>query len=873
MNNIADIHSRLTSNKEVEDSKHLVLTFAKELGWNPSYFIEPASTEKSNGYLVVEHGLQNSAVISFLNVRNEDLTSLEEENLLAISYNNLVNWHITVDERYINYYFILNKEDRKVETKKIEIGNEKEALSVSTFYEIIGKKPNSNIKALDDVLIENISKWKRILSTDLEGDIDLVSLSHLFNAIIFLRSIEDGQKRSSEIDHSIKIFLDVLSTGYFHNITQIISEVERSLKVTIPEYVVQKEKILIFNTISISDIKRFCTSFYENDYNRFKYDFSIMTKHALSRIYQKYVSILSVPSFDQLNLFTPIPIEKINKDIGAYYTPEYVARFFSKYLCKNYTEKEFDSIKILEPAVGSGVFLRTILETQIEQRISNETELKTDILFDNVTGIDIDPNACLSTILSLTLLHYVFNKSFIRPCVIEGDSLKILKNKISVGETVDVVISNPPYINQDNKNLEVINEYKDILKGISYGKIDIYQAFIKLSIDLLKPNGLGLFVLPQNFLVAQSSKKLRNYLLEHCKVELLADLSSINVFDKIGTYTILLIFRKKSNIPFTDLTSWLLKCRGSVGEALNQVLMENESKEKLYQVYKTEDYFKPGIDWFLLNKSEIELLNKLKRNITIDKFLKISQGIVTGKDNVFIRDINKVKKDERSIYKAFLPDQEINSYTVESKIHKLVFYPFLNNKIIDEADLSSNFPDTWEYLNDRKYILTKERSDVREGKLLWWKLHSPGRPEYINSPKIISPYVSIFPKFALDIDGEFITSRSPFFILKDARYEKELLYYFLGILNSTPCYWSLSVQSQKQSGGYNIFHLNLLNTVSVPDPTLPENLNLVSKMILNVKRRIVEKNDIKKMEIERSINQISCDLYQLNPNEIELLGL
>jgi methylase of polypeptide subunit release factors len=873
MNNIADIHSRLTSNNKVEDSKHLVLAFAKELGWNPSYFIEPAQTEKSNGYLVVEHGLQNSAVISFLKDRNENLTSVEEEKLLAISYNNLVNWHITVDDRFVNYYYILNKDNRKVETKKIEIGNENESLCVQTFYEIIEKKPNSNIKALDDVLIENISRWKRILSVEMGTDIDLVSLSHLFNTTIFLRSIEDWKKRTNEIDYSTKLFLEVLDTGLYRNITQVTQEVERRLVISMPEYIVQKDKISIFDNIQILDLKRFFNSFYENEYNRFKYDFSIMTKHALSRIYQKYVSILSIPASDQLKLFTSIPNEKINKDIGAYYTPEYVARFFAKYLCKNYTEKEFDSLKILEPAVGSGIFLRTLLETQIEQRIANEIELKIDTLFKNIYGIDIDPNACLSTNLSLTLLHYVFTKSFIKPNIIEGDSLKLMMSMINAGEKMDVIISNPPYINQDNQNHEVIEAYKEILKGISHGKIDIYQAFIKLSIDLLNPNGLGLFVLPQNFLVAQSSKKLRNYLLENCSIELLADLSSINVFDKVGTYSVLLIFRKNLGKESRSSTSWLLKCRASVGEALNQVLMENESKQKLFQVYKADNYFKRGVDWFLLNKSEIELLNKLNSNITINKFLKISQGIVTGKDNIFIRDVSEVNKSERAIYKGFLPDQEINSYTTDQKIQKLVFYPFINNLLIDEEELSKKFPETWAFLNEKKDILTKDRADVREGKLKWWKLHSPSRPEYVNAPKIISPYLSVFPKFAFDADGKFITSRSPVFVLKDSYYDNELLYYFLGILNSSPCYWALSVQSQKQSGGYNILHLNILNSAPVPDPTLSTNLNLVSKLILNVKRRIIEKNETNKQELDMLINEISCELYQLSPNEIELLGL
>ena len=55
MNDISDIHYRLTSDINISDSKRLALEFAKELGWNPSYFIEPSLIERSNGYLVVEH--------------------------------------------------------------------------------------------------------------------------------------------------------------------------------------------------------------------------------------------------------------------------------------------------------------------------------------------------------------------------------------------------------------------------------------------------------------------------------------------------------------------------------------------------------------------------------------------------------------------------------------------------------------------------------------------------------------------------------------------------------------------------------------------------------------------------------------------------
>lgn len=874
MNNVSNIHSRLTSKIEIIESKHLVLEFAKQLGWNPSYFIEPSANEKSNGYLVIEHGLENSAIISFLNARNEDLTSSEEENLLALSYNNLVNWHITIDERYINYYYILNKENRRVETKKIEVGNEEEALKVSTFYEVIEKKPNSNIRALDDVLIENISNWKRIISAELDNNIDLVSLSHLFNTTIFLRSIEDSKKRANEIDINSKILIDILFTESAINITQTFELVEKELRISIPDYISQKDKISLFDSLDKSILKRYFYSFYENDYNRFKYDFSIMTKQALSRIYQKYVSILSLSNIDsQGTLFAPIPIEKINKDSGAYYTPEYIARFFSKYLCRKFTESEFDNLKILEPSVGSGIFLRTLLETQIEQRISKDLNLNIDTLFKNVSGIDIDPNACLASNLSLTLLHYIFNKTFSKPNIIEGDSLDIIQEKINLNEKVDIVISNPPYINQDNKSPEAVEKNKLVLKGLNNGKIDVYQAFLKLSVDILNPNGLGLFVLPHNFLIAQSTKKLRNYILQHCKIELIADLSTINVFDKVGTYSILLIFRKKSVNKVFNNYSWLLKCRTSVGDALSQLLIENESEQVQFQIYKAENYFNFDDEWFILNKAEFDLLSKLNNNKKIGSYLKVNQGVITGNDDVFIRNANDVDKKEKEIYKSFLPDKEIERYVISKKAEKLLFYPYINNELISEEKLIECFPKTWDYLQTKKNKLYAETSDVRNNKRIWWSLHRPRKSEFINAPKIVSPYISISPKFSVDIEGEFATSRSPYFVLKEEKADPDLLFFFLGLLNSVPCYWALSLQSQKQSSGYNIFHLNLLETTPVPDPTLVENSSLVSKMILFVKKRILEKNELKRLELEMEINKISCELFKLTQSELELLGL
>ena len=265
------------------------------------------------------------------------------------------------------------------------------------------------------------------------------------------------------------------------------------------------------------------------------------------------------------------------------------------------------------------------------------------------------------------------------------------------------------------------------------------------------------------------------------------------------------------------------------------------------------------------------MFQKIKTNREINDFLKISQGIVTGKDDVFIRDKSEVNPKEKSIYKNFLPDKKISSYLSDYK-EDLILFPFINEKLIEEEVFSVKFEKTWEYLNSKKNIL-EQRSKVRNNNLTWWKIHSTGNPVDINSPKIVCPYMSITPKFSIDIKGDYITSRSPYFTLKDNSNNFDLLYYFLGILNSIPCYWSLSLQSHKQSKGYNIFPISLLKTTSIPDPTLQENSLLVNKMILLVKKRINEKDINNHFNLEMQINELSCELYKLNQDEKELLGI
>src|ERR1017187_891033 len=104
-----DIILKLTSGTAGDvEAVRLLNDFSRELGWHPSGPLVKINIEDFGSYhLVVEHGLENSAVITFLarNIRYSELASSQKAELLSLSYNNLVDWHIYVEAEEVSYVF------------------------------------------------------------------------------------------------------------------------------------------------------------------------------------------------------------------------------------------------------------------------------------------------------------------------------------------------------------------------------------------------------------------------------------------------------------------------------------------------------------------------------------------------------------------------------------------------------------------------------------------------------------------------------------------------------------------------------------------------------------------------------------------------
>lgn len=190
MASTAEIIYRLTeatlTSLERQRSLH---DFAQEAGWYPSdELVEyPGTEEFANGHLLVEHGMANTAVISFLKPDRSFriLGRSSQLRLLELSYNNLVDWHLLPDGRGLTA--IYNRADPPRDFRL----DDHEAWRADAFAQISGRKVKPEFKALDDAFVSTISFWKRAIGGEVGTLATNEKLSALFNVLIFVRACED----------------------------------------------------------------------------------------------------------------------------------------------------------------------------------------------------------------------------------------------------------------------------------------------------------------------------------------------------------------------------------------------------------------------------------------------------------------------------------------------------------------------------------------------------------------------------------------------------------------------------------------------------------------------------------------------------------
>ena len=850
--------------------RDLTREFSIEFGWRPNDFIETRSA-LSTVSIVVEHGLDNAAVLSFLpsERRLRDIQIDERRSIVGLAYNSLVDWHVWIDRESVEYVY--NRTDPIHPTIAHNFSHaDYSALTKRVFDQAVGAAPNPNIPALDGILLETIANWRRILRSELGATATNATISALFNAIIFARAVEDfhtgvsgesriGSLRDHVTDHQVTI-----TEAIERSITERTgSPVSGSL--------FDRSALEPFQRLSKSMCVEIVNAFYGHPAVPYDYDFSVISKHALSKIYERYVAVMQLDEPIQFSMFPSEPEEAWNRRLGGIYTPQYIASFFARYLRSQLSPERFIESSILDPACGSGIFLRAVMEQKL---LTSGTILDGTVreVLQSLWGVDVDDNAVAASRLSLALLHLAACGELPEDVpILRDDSLELFApDSASRDGTFDAVMMNPPFVRTELQSNVIRQAVVKHVGLLARGKLDTYLAFIALSIRALRPGGFGFFVVPQPMLTSDNLAKLRNWIQDHAWLRVIADLSAIRVF-RANVYVALLIVQRKDEIAFGDPPVSLVRCQRDVGLALEDFLDGRRRQTYSYSMFDVPQASLRRSTWAVQTPDETDLIKKLDAMPRLKDVAVVRQGAITGADEVFLVDMKDIPSGEEPLYQPLLPDRMIGRFTVPEETGRRVLYPFVDDVAVTASQMQTEFPETWSRLEECRERLSA-RSGLGSSDLDWWRPMRPRPPHEMLAPKIVVPEVFLVPRFGFDVSGKWVVSHSPFVFAPRWDDDKDLLFVLTALLNSSVSSWFIDTNARKYRNQYNKLGVSLLRRIPVPDlRMIPFN---TLRRVVDLTTTLVNGATDSDRDLALSLDTIVLrDLYGLSDREVALITI
>jgi hypothetical protein len=258
------------------------------------------------------------------------------------------------------------------------------------------------------------------------------------------------------------------------------------------------------------------------------------------------------------------------KLLGEIYTPSHIV---GKILDDaGFSSAQVIGKRILDPACGDGQFLIEIVRRII--RYAPPDKLQSALQC--VHGWDIDAGAgakCIANLDSIVAPLGLEIKWNIKICdALQNHRRPDLFFQNENGMMFDYIFGNPPYIriqHLEESQRHYIQENYDCCKS---GSTDIFIAFYELCLNLLSEDGLCGLITPNTFLFTEAARAMRGKFAD--KITQLTNYGDIQLFDKISTYSAIVLFGKRTCANFKY--EHAINARNFVAETLKNKTLGDE---------------------------------------------------------------------------------------------------------------------------------------------------------------------------------------------------------------------------------------------------------------------------------------------------------
>lgn len=527
---------------------------------------------------------------------------------------------------------------------------------------------------------------------------------------------------------------------------------------------------------------------------------------------------ISIVDFSDIYLLINQHDKLIHKDIkkklGQFYTPvNIVQRMVNeiKNNLKNLTVKD----RIIDPACGTGVFVVEAIN-MLSGIFSVDELIK--YANHNIFAFDVNPFAVVATKINIIytlflqsgshsgkIVWFVFNSDLLFPniqwknTIVEEDF-----------EEYTIILGNPPYFKLNNKLTKNITGYDEIL----YGQPNIYSYFMYWGMQHLKKDGAMCFIVPQSMRSGLYFKNLRAKMYA-LRIRAIIHIDSRqNVFDR-AEQAVLIICLENKPVMNTKTKIQFYNGNGTINtefKIARSKLMMDETHNNIFVISKKVEMY-DILDKVHANSS---LLDSEQRN------LRFCNGLFVW---------NQHKND--------IVDLQENSIPIiyGGNVQPLAF---------NFAQCSNN--------EERKQfaIISKETSSyVLTGKRLLVQRTTNFEKDIRLKACIISDEFLInYKSYFLENHINFLSSDTS----KDELLTQEVMYYYLGLLNSKLINYIFASKS-----GNTQVSANELN--SLPFPL--GNIGIIADFVINHTQNL--------KGYQKELDLLVCNAYGLSESEADFI--
>lgn len=542
-------------------------------------------------------------------------------------------------------------------------------------------------------------------------------------------------------------------------------------------------------------------------------------------------------------------------------------------------EQQLGSLKVLDPACGSGAFLIQALKRLLQEHewiaseksrvnyefrqvaVFDKAKAYREILAKNLYGVDVNAESVEITKLALWL-HTVMPGqplSSLDGNILCGNSLvdwdinraeKPLSdaqleriNPFSYHEAFaevfaaggfDVIIGNPPYIKLQNMRriqpeatdywVQAKNPDGSVkFRSVQTGNYDIYLPFIEQSVGLLHPDGRMGLIAPNVWAVNDYGQGLREVLHETRRMDRWVDFKSYQIFDEAITYTALQFFTGKA------VDGIKLHFAPNGGDDLSS-LDWSQVNALPYDNLPTADA------WQFMPEPERRLIEKL--NTTCKRLddpaitTAIFQGFKTSGDDLYIgkvvaegefafsfaKEIIENRKIEDAPMFPVISGNEAKRYEAP-KTDKSIFVPYSVKadavKPLEKSEIQEQYPQLWKYLSERESQFKARENGKMKSNSQWWSYIYPKNIRFMRMKKLLVAGTAPELRVSVDSTGEFAFMGGRVYGILPANDSD--LNFFAGLLNSPVLSFIFKRIARPKSGGYFDAETQFLAPLPIPN--------------------------------------------------------